>query len=141
MFFQILKNFTSVHLSYVELKQMGQQVPGSYPVHFHLCGDVDEKGGYTYRTYIEGLSIHHCFSRCVSIHATNGLLVRAMNKWKVWWLNVQMTKIKLVFQYSWFCCQPWLQTYRTKCFSFVTSIHYVYGMALLTMISSKPQII
>lgn len=59
---------------------MGQQIPGRYPVHFHLCGDVDEKGGYTYRTYVEGLSIHHCFSRCVSIHATNGLLVRAMNK-------------------------------------------------------------
>uniref|UniRef100_A0A8C6YEA1 hyaluronoglucosaminidase n=1 Tax=Naja naja TaxID=35670 RepID=A0A8C6YEA1_NAJNA len=73
---KILKNFTSVHLSYVELKQMGQQVHGSYPVHFHLCGDVDEKGGYTYRTYVEGLSIHHCFSRCVSIHATNGLLIK-----------------------------------------------------------------
>ncbi|KAM3846140.1 cell surface hyaluronidase CEMIP2 [Vipera latastei] len=73
---KILKNFTSVHLSHVELKQMGQQVPGRYPVHFHRCGDVDEKGGYTYRTYVEGLSIHHCFSRCVSIHATNGLLIK-----------------------------------------------------------------
>ncbi|KAM6469879.1 cell surface hyaluronidase CEMIP2 isoform 2-T4 [Liasis olivaceus] len=73
---KILKNFTSVHLSYVELKQMGQQIHGRYPVHFHLCGDVDEKGGYNYRTYIEGLSIHHCFSRCVTIHATNGLLIK-----------------------------------------------------------------
>ncbi|KAL2294836.1 hypothetical protein Nmel_008589 [Mimus melanotis] len=73
---KILKNFTSVHLSYVELKQMGQQQIGSYPVHFHLCGDVDEKGGYTFKTYLEGLSIHHCFSRCVTIHATNGLLIK-----------------------------------------------------------------
>uniref|UniRef100_A0A8U7NCF4 hyaluronoglucosaminidase n=1 Tax=Corvus moneduloides TaxID=1196302 RepID=A0A8U7NCF4_CORMO len=73
---KILKNFTSVHLSYVELKQMGQQQIGSYPVHFHLCGDVDEKGGYTYKTYLEGLSIHHCFSRCVTVHATNGLLIK-----------------------------------------------------------------
>uniref|UniRef100_A0ABM5FSC6 hyaluronoglucosaminidase n=1 Tax=Pogona vitticeps TaxID=103695 RepID=A0ABM5FSC6_9SAUR len=73
---QILKNFTSVHLSYVELKQMGQQVHGRYPVHFHRCGDVDEKGGYSYRTFLEGLSIHHCFSRCVTIHATNGLLIK-----------------------------------------------------------------
>lgn len=56
---------------------MGQQQIGSYPVHFHLCGDVDEKGGYTYKTYLEGLSIHHCFSRCVTVHATNGLLVGA----------------------------------------------------------------
>ncbi|XP_010011533.1 PREDICTED: transmembrane protein 2 isoform X2 [Nestor notabilis] len=73
---KILKNFTSVHLSYVELKQMGQQQIGSYPVHFHLCGDVDEKGGYSFKTYLEGLSIHHCFSRCVTIHATNGLLIK-----------------------------------------------------------------
>ncbi|XP_010133200.1 PREDICTED: transmembrane protein 2 isoform X2 [Buceros rhinoceros silvestris] len=73
---KILKNFTSVHLSYVELKQMGQQLIGSYPVHFHRCGDVDEKGGYSLQTYLEGLSIHHCFSRCVTVHATNGLLIK-----------------------------------------------------------------
>ncbi|XP_010074308.1 PREDICTED: transmembrane protein 2 isoform X2 [Pterocles gutturalis] len=73
---KIFKNFTSVHLSYVELKQMGQQQIGSYPVHFHLCGDVDEKGGYSFKTYLEGLSIHHCFSRCVTVHATNGLLIK-----------------------------------------------------------------
>ncbi|XP_053149995.1 cell surface hyaluronidase isoform X2 [Hemicordylus capensis] len=73
---KIVKNFTSVHLSYVEFKQMGQQLLGAYPVHFHRCGDVDEKGGYSYKTYVEGLSIHHCFSRCVTIHATNGLLVK-----------------------------------------------------------------
>ncbi|XP_050800076.1 cell surface hyaluronidase [Gopherus flavomarginatus] len=73
---KILKNFTSVHLSHVELRQMGQQLIGSYPVHFHRCGDVDEKGGYSFRTYLEGLSIHHCFSRCVTIHATNGLLIK-----------------------------------------------------------------
>lgn len=59
---------------------MGQQQIGSYPVHFHLCGDVDEKGGYNLKTYLEGLSIHHCFSRCVTVHATNGLLVGA---WRV----------------------------------------------------------
>lgn len=79
LFFQIVKNFTSVHLSYVELKQMGQQLHGAYSLHFHRCGNVDERGGYNYKTYVEGLSIHHCFSRCVTIHATNGLLVRAMN--------------------------------------------------------------
>ncbi|XP_010115050.1 PREDICTED: transmembrane protein 2 isoform X2 [Chlamydotis macqueenii] len=73
---KMLKNFTSVHLSFVELKQMGQQQIGSYPVHFHLCGDVDEKGGYSFKTYLEGLSIHHCFSRCVTVHATNGLLIK-----------------------------------------------------------------
>ncbi|XP_067886689.1 cell surface hyaluronidase isoform X1 [Heterodontus francisci] len=73
---KILKNFTSVHLSNVELVHMGQQVMGSYPVHFHLCGDVDGRGGYISPTYLKSLAIHHCFSRCVTVHATNGLLIR-----------------------------------------------------------------
>ncbi|XP_049326162.1 cell surface hyaluronidase [Astyanax mexicanus] len=74
---KVLGNFSSVHLSQVELKNMGQQaVRGSYPVHFHLCGDVDQRGGYTQPTYLDSLSIHHSFSRCVTVHATNGLLVR-----------------------------------------------------------------
>lgn len=73
---KILKNFTASHLSNVELKNMGQQVMGRYPVHFHLCGDVDEKGGYSSRTYVKGLAIHHSFSRCVTVHATNGLLIQ-----------------------------------------------------------------
>ncbi|KAM9393439.1 cell surface hyaluronidase [Pholidichthys leucotaenia] len=74
---KILANFSSVHLSHVELKNMGQQaVKGNYPLHFHMCGDVDQKGGYQEPTYVDGLSIHHSFSRCISIHATNGLLVK-----------------------------------------------------------------
>ncbi|GAA6076808.1 cell surface hyaluronidase, partial [Tachysurus ichikawai] len=69
---KILRNFSSVHMSQVELKHMGQQAErDSHPVHFHMCGDVDEG-----RAYLDSLSIHHSFSRCVSIHATNGLLVR-----------------------------------------------------------------
>ncbi|XP_037114733.1 cell surface hyaluronidase [Syngnathus acus] len=74
---KIFGNFSSVHLSYVELKNMGQQRERSrYPVHFHMCGDVDQKGGYREPTYVDGLSIHHSFSRCVAIHATDGLLVK-----------------------------------------------------------------
>lgn len=65
-----------MHLSHVELKNMGQQSEkGRYPLHFHMCGDVDQKGGYWEPTYVDGLSIHHSFSRCLTIHATNGLLV------------------------------------------------------------------
>ncbi|XP_007531305.1 inactive cell surface hyaluronidase CEMIP2 [Erinaceus europaeus] len=72
----IRKNFTSVHLSYVELKHMGQQNLGRYPIHFHLCGDVDHKGGYRHPAFVDGLSIHHSFSRCITVHGTNGLLIR-----------------------------------------------------------------
>ncbi|KAM3867966.1 cell surface hyaluronidase [Diretmus argenteus] len=74
---KIVGNFSSVHLSQVELRNMGQQAErGRYPLHFHLCGDVDQRGGYWEPTYVDGLSIHHSFSRCLSIHATNGLLVK-----------------------------------------------------------------
>ncbi|KAM5184978.1 cell surface hyaluronidase CEMIP2 isoform 1-T1 [Callospermophilus lateralis] len=72
----IRKNFTAVHLSYVELKHMGQQQLGRYPIHFHLCGDVDYKGGYRHTTFVDGLSIHHSFSRCITVHGTNGLLIK-----------------------------------------------------------------
>lgn len=76
---QILGNFSSVHLSHVELKNMGQQgEKGRYPLHFHICGDVDRKGGYREPTFVDGLSIHHSFSRCLTIHATNGLLVSSV---------------------------------------------------------------
>lgn len=54
---------------------MGQQTLGHYPVHFHMNGDVDERGGYDPQTSVTDLSIHHSFSRCVTIHASNGLLV------------------------------------------------------------------
>uniref|UniRef100_A0A9J8A5U6 Cell migration inducing hyaluronidase 1 n=1 Tax=Cyprinus carpio carpio TaxID=630221 RepID=A0A9J8A5U6_CYPCA len=70
------RGFRSVHMEGVELKHMGQQSLGHYPIHFHMNGDVDEKGGYNPPTYVKDLSIHHTFSRCVTIHATNGLLVK-----------------------------------------------------------------
>ncbi|XP_069555921.1 cell surface hyaluronidase [Brachyistius frenatus] len=74
---KIFGNFSSVHLSHVELKNMGQQgQKGRYPLYFHMCGDVDQKGGYWEPTYVDGLSIHHSFSRCLTVHATNGLLVK-----------------------------------------------------------------
>uniref|UniRef100_A0A8D3BWS0 Cell migration inducing hyaluronidase 2 n=1 Tax=Scophthalmus maximus TaxID=52904 RepID=A0A8D3BWS0_SCOMX len=74
---KVFGNFSSVHLSHVELKNMGQQAEkGHDPLHFHMCGDVDQRGGYREPTYVDGLSIHHSFSRCLTIHATNGLLVK-----------------------------------------------------------------
>ncbi|XP_053573650.1 cell surface hyaluronidase-like [Bombina bombina] len=73
---KIQRHFTSVHLSGVEVTHMGQQLLGSYPVHFHMTGTVDEDGGYSPPTYVDNLAIHHCFSRCVAIHGTHGLLVK-----------------------------------------------------------------
>jgi hypothetical protein len=77
---QFALGFKAAHLEGVELKHMGQQLVGQYPIHFHLAGDVDEKGGYNPPTYIRDLSIHHTFSRCVTVHGSNGLLVSACQK-------------------------------------------------------------
>ncbi|XP_067084353.1 cell surface hyaluronidase [Osmerus mordax] len=74
---KVFGNFSAVHLSQVELRNLGQQREvGRYPLHFHLCGDVDSRGGYREPAYVDGLSIHHSFSRCITVHATNGLLVK-----------------------------------------------------------------
>uniref|UniRef100_A0A8C7K2N0 Cell migration inducing hyaluronidase 1 n=1 Tax=Oncorhynchus kisutch TaxID=8019 RepID=A0A8C7K2N0_ONCKI len=70
------RGFKSVHVSGVELQHMGQQSMGHYPVHFHMNGDVDQKGGYDPPTSVSDLSIHHTFSRCVTVHGSNGLLVK-----------------------------------------------------------------
>ncbi|XP_031676363.1 cell migration-inducing and hyaluronan-binding protein-like [Oncorhynchus kisutch] len=56
------RGFKSVHVSGVELQHMGQQSMGHYPVHFHMNGDVDQKGGYDPPTSVSDLSIHHTFS-------------------------------------------------------------------------------
>lgn len=47
---------------------MGQQVLGRYPIHYHIAGVI-------YGSYTRGVSIHDCFSRCVTLHAIEGLTV------------------------------------------------------------------
>ncbi|XP_060035573.1 cell migration-inducing and hyaluronan-binding protein isoform X3 [Erinaceus europaeus] len=73
---KVALGFEAVHLEGVELMHMGQQLVGQYPLHFHLAGDLDERGGYDPPTYVRELSIHHTFSRCVTVHGSNGLLVK-----------------------------------------------------------------
>lgn len=74
---QIGLGFKATHIEGLELKYMGQQTMGHYPIHFHMAGDVDEKGGYKPPTYVKDTSIHNTFSRCVTVHGSNGLLVRS----------------------------------------------------------------
>ena len=47
---------------------MGQQQLGRYPVHWHLVHQV-------YGDYARQLSIHDCFSRCVTLHGAIGVRV------------------------------------------------------------------
>ncbi|XP_052081131.1 cell migration-inducing and hyaluronan-binding protein-like [Mytilus californianus] len=69
-----LKGFKSVHIENAEFNDLGQQeVLGRYPIHFHMCEDVDEDEAT--RPWIKHNSIHHSNSRCVTVHGTHGLIV------------------------------------------------------------------
>lgn len=70
---RILSAFETVHIANAEIANMGQNsVIGSYPIHFHMCGDVDNKAE---PPYIKSNSIHHTYARCVTVHGTRGVLL------------------------------------------------------------------
>ena len=50
---------------------------GSYSIHFHMCGNVDDD--LDKRPWIRQNSIHHTNTRCVTIHNTMGVLVSLLN--------------------------------------------------------------
>ena len=43
-------------------------IPGRYPIHFHLSGDVSG-------SYVRGCAIHRTFNRAVTVHGVSGLVV------------------------------------------------------------------
>ncbi|XP_071099719.1 cell surface hyaluronidase CEMIP2-like [Haliotis cracherodii] len=66
---KVTKGFDSAHIQGMEFYHMGQQeFTGSYPIHFHMCDDVNG-------TWVRSNSIHHSLARCVTIHGTDGLEV------------------------------------------------------------------
>jgi len=60
---------STVHVSGIELNRMGQYMHlARYPMHWHILGDA--KG-----QYFENSSIHDTYSRCLTVHGTNDVLV------------------------------------------------------------------
>ena len=58
-----------MQVSGVELSRMGQHMTlARYPIHWHLGGEGQGQ-------YIRNASIHDTYSRCVTVHGTNNLLV------------------------------------------------------------------
>lgn len=58
-----------MNVSGIELTRMGQHLTlARYPIHWHLAGDASGQ-------YIRNSAIHDTYSRCVTIHGTNNLLV------------------------------------------------------------------
>jgi cell migration-inducing and hyaluronan-binding protein len=65
----MVPNFKRADFQGIELYNMGQQKLGRYPIHYHVVGKV-------YGSKVRELSIHNCFSRCVTLHGSEGLLVQ-----------------------------------------------------------------
>ena len=66
---KFLVDFTAAKIENAEFFHMGQQaVKGAYPIHFHMCLDTSSK-----EVYIRKNSIHHTFSRCLTIHGTHNV--------------------------------------------------------------------
>ncbi|XP_046367425.2 cell surface hyaluronidase-like [Haliotis rufescens] len=74
---EFVRGYKNVHIEGVELTRMGQQTEkGFYPIHFHMCHDIDKIGGYSDPAWIRQNSIHHSFSRCVTVHGSHGATVQ-----------------------------------------------------------------
>lgn len=68
----------TIHIEGVELRSMGWKgVLGRYPIHFHMLGDASGN-------YVRSSSIHECFNRALTIHGTNGVLVRDVVAFDSW---------------------------------------------------------
>ncbi len=61
---------SDVRVSGVELYRMGQHMNlARYPIHWHLVGEGQGQ-------FIKNSSIHNTYSRCVTVHGTNNVLVQ-----------------------------------------------------------------
>jgi hypothetical protein len=79
----ITENFNNFHMTHIEIFNAGQPRVGRYPVHWHLADYVGERGGYEDPSYIDSLSIHDCFSRFATIHATHEVIITVVCQNKV----------------------------------------------------------
>jgi cell migration-inducing and hyaluronan-binding protein len=62
---------STAHIEGVEFYHMGQAKRlGRYPIHWHLSGDANG-------SYAKNNSIDHTFNRCITIHATNKVLIQS----------------------------------------------------------------
>jgi cell migration-inducing and hyaluronan-binding protein len=61
---------SKMYISGVELSRMGQNMHlARYPIHWHILGEGQGQ-------YIKNASIHDTYSRCVTVHGTNNLLIQ-----------------------------------------------------------------
>lgn len=65
---KFLKGFTQIALQGVELQKFGKEQLGSYPIHFHLDGDLSATP-----VLIDSNSIDHSYNKCITTHSTQNI--------------------------------------------------------------------
>jgi hypothetical protein len=70
---KFLAGFKEVSLQGVEIEKFGKDQLGSYPVHFHIDGDVAKQ-----RPLVNANSVHHSFNKCVTVHSTQNVTIQNM---------------------------------------------------------------
>jgi len=66
---RIMAGFGEASIQGVELEKFGKARIGSYPIHFHMDGNVGN------RELIDSNSIHHSYNKCVTVHMSQGVSV------------------------------------------------------------------
>jgi hypothetical protein len=66
---KFLNGFTAVSLQGVELQKFGKEQLGSYPIHFHLDGNVSNS-----TVLIDSNSIDHSYNKCITTHSTQNII-------------------------------------------------------------------
>ena len=70
---RFLPGFTAVVMQGVQLQKFGKEELGSYPIHFHMDGDLSGKTPAT--LLIDSNSIDHSYNKCITIHSTQNLSI------------------------------------------------------------------
>ncbi|MBI4380783.1 MAG: G8 domain-containing protein [candidate division NC10 bacterium] len=70
---RILNGFKEVSIQGVEIEKFGKAQLGSYPIHFHLDGDVSGS-----KPLVNANSIHHSYNKCVTVHSTQNITIQNM---------------------------------------------------------------
>lgn len=66
---KFLPEFKEVSVQGVELQKFGKDHLGSYPIHFHMDGDVANK------PLVDSNTIDHSYNHCITVHATQNLTI------------------------------------------------------------------
>ena len=67
---RFLQDFKEVSVQGVEFEKFGKDQLASYPIHFHMVGDVSAK-----KPLINANSIHHSYNKCITLHMTDNVTI------------------------------------------------------------------